>query len=57
MLELSENKCLAVLRAKAQREVPAGHTEANIAIKFASGHSQLPSLPVVKLYFLTWVPL
>ena len=38
MLELSEKKCLAVLRAKAQREIPAGHTEANIEIKFASGH-------------------
>ena len=43
MLELSEKKCSAGLRAKAQQEVPAGHTEANIAIKFASGHTLLPS--------------
>ena len=57
MLELRVKKYSAVLRAKAQREVPGGHTKANIAMKFASGHSLLPSLPVVKLYFLTRVPL
>jgi hypothetical protein len=57
MLELSENKCLAVLRAKAQRKVPAGHMKANKLLKFASGQSLLASLPLVKFYYLTQVPL
>ena len=48
MLELSENKCSAVLRAIVQGKVAAGHTKANKLIKFASGHSLIPSLPLVK---------
>jgi hypothetical protein len=57
ILELNENKCLAVLRAKVQWKFVAGQTKADKLIKFAYGHSLVSSLPLVKFYYLTRVPL
>ena len=57
LLEQSENKCSTVLRVILQRKDPAGHRKANTWKKFASGHSLIPSLPLVKFQFLTRVPL
>jgi hypothetical protein len=57
MLELNENKCLAVLRAKVQRKFAAGQTKSDKLIKFGSGPSLLSSLLLVKFYYLTQVPL
>jgi hypothetical protein len=54
MLELNEQKCLAVLRAKVQRKLASGQTKSDKLIQFASGHSLLSSLTLVKFYYLTF---
>ena len=57
MLELNEDKWLAVLGAKVQRKFAAGQTKADKMIKCASGQYLLSSLPLVKFFYLTRVPL
>ena len=53
-MELNENKCSAVLRAKVQWKSAAGQTKADKLTTFASGQPLLPCLPLVKLYYLTF---
>ena len=43
MLELNENKCLAVWRAKVQRKFAAGQTKADKLIKFRTLLTILPT--------------
>ena len=57
MLELNEDKWLAVLGAKVQRKFATGQTKADKMIKCASGQYLLSSLPLVKFVYLTRVPL
>ena len=53
----SEQMFVSFESKKDQRKFAPDQTGADKLIRFASGQFLLPTLPLVKFYFLAWVPL